>query len=239
MFNVFKQGELFPDFVSQITKSEDNVHENVSITRRSEDLFYGDICSHLSFTSEFQHPKIEAVTSRLNCDIVAYHRCSSLTTRNVDTHFYTTDSNFVYALRHPQKMLAFLRKYPSVIGPDISVWPTMVRSIKEQNIFLNKMFTAWWQYNGIIVYPNIVWSERTPYELCFDGFPVGSVVAVNSTGIGRDHHAKRVWINGYNAMMDALRPIHIIRYGAKQDGENESISTYFPNDNWRASHYGW
>lgn len=115
----------------------------------------------------------------------------------------------------------------------------MVRSTKERNIFLNKMFTAWWQYNGLTAYPNIVWVERVPIELCLDGFPIGSVVAVNSTGIGRDHHAKKVWIKGYHAMLDTLKPLHIIRYGAKQDGENENISTYFPNDNWRASHYGW
>lgn len=239
MNSIYKQGVLFPDFISQITKQEDNFYKSSASARGVEDLFYEDICCHLSFTSEFQHPKIEAVTSMLNYDIAAYHRCSSLSTRNVCPHFYTIDSNFFYALRHPQRMVDFLKKYPCVIGPDISVWPTMVRSTKERNIFLNKMFTAWWQYNGIITYPNIVWSERIPYGLCFDGFPIGSVVAVNSTGIGSDHHAKKVWIDGYNAMIEALQPIHIIRYGAKQDGENESISTYFLNDNWRASHYGW
>lgn len=239
MDNRYIQGELFPDFISKITKQVKVAgYEGTSTISTGNDLFYEDICQHLAFTSGYQHPKIDAVTSTLEHDIVAYHRCSSLSTKEVCPHFYTSDSNFIYALRHPKKMLAFLRNYPCAIGPDLSVWPTMVRSTKERNIFLNKMFTAWWQYNGIIVYPNIVWAERVPYELCFDGFPTGSIVAVNSTGIGRDRHAQKVWINGYNAMLEALHPIHIIRYGAKQEGENESMSTYFSNDNWRAAHYG-
>lgn len=239
MDNTFRQGELFPDFISQITEPASSAYNSTVSTKRGEDFFYEEICRHLTFTSEFQHPKIEAVTSTLNYGIVAYHRCSSLSTRNVCPHFYTSDSNFIYALRHPRRTLTFLQHYPCVIGPDISVWPTMVRSTKERNIFLNKMFTAWWQYNGIIVYPNVVWSERLSKELCFDGFPTKSIIAVNSTGIGRDHHAQKVWINGYNAMLEILQPIHIIRYGAKQEGENEGISTYFPNDNWRATHHGW
>lgn len=241
MANNYLQGELFPDYISEITKQAERAdgYERSITVSTGDDFFFEEICQNLTFTSDYQHPKIDAVTGMLKYDIVAYHRCSSLATKDVCPHFFTKDRNFIYALRHPKRMLAFLLNYPCTIGPDLSVWPTMVRSTKERNIFLNKMFTAWWQYNGIIAYPNIVWSERMPYELCFDGFPVGSIVAVNSTGIGRDYHAQKVWINGYYAMLDALKPTHIIRYGAKQKGEDESISTYFPNDNWRASHYGW
>ena len=39
-------------------------------------------------------------------------------------------------------------------------------------------------------------------------------------------------------MIKRLNPVHILRYGAKQDGEIESISTYYTNDNFKVINYG-
>ena len=44
---------------------------------------------------------------------------------------------------------------------------------------------------------------------------------------------------GIMQMLDILNPIHIIRYGAKQDGERSEISTFFDNDNKRSARHGW
>lgn len=36
-----------------------------------------------------------------------------------------------------------------------------------------------------------------------------------------------------------LHPCFIIRYGAKIEGENEAISVYMKNDNFKACNDGW
>lgn len=69
------------------------------------------------------------------------------------------------------------------------------------------------------------------YEYCFDGIPKHSIIAINSTGIGHDIRSKKGWIEGYKKAVELLQPTHIIRYGAKQDGELEENSTFFDNDN--------
>lgn len=114
----------------------------------------------------------------------------------------------------------------------------MVFAQKLWNIFRNKLLVAWWQFNGIDVIPNISWMNDN-YECSFEGWPKGSVVAVNSTGVGNSERCKTMWIEGYNKMIDYLHPIHIVRYGAKQIGENEAISTYYPNDNLTIARHGW
>jgi hypothetical protein len=38
-------------------------------------------------------------------------------------------------------------------------------------------------------------------------------------------------------MLDILKPIHILRYGAFIEGEHREISTYYPNNN-KIDYYG-
>lgn len=222
------QGELFPDLLYTIKKSERS-GRSYDILRLREEMN-----RHLNFTSGYQHPKVAAVTTTLAYPIIAYHRCSTLKNKQVCPHFYTDDSRYTVLLNQPNRAVSLLRPYPCALGPDFSVHAQMSSHERERRIYDNKFITAWLQYNGLTIYANIVWVERTPYELCFDGLPKNAVVAVNSTGIGNDRHAQYVWRDGYEAMLDILKPIHIIRYGARQEGEREDISTYFRNDNWRA-----
>ena len=69
------------------------------------------------------------------------------------------------------------------------------------------------------------------YDICFDGYPKNSIIAINSTGCVQDKRSKELWHAGYEEVIKRLNPKHIVRYGAKLDGEMESISTYFNNDN--------
>lgn len=107
------------------------------------------------------------------------------------------------------------------------------------NTFRNKLLAAWWQKNGIIVIPNVSWGKDRSFDMCLEGYPKNSIISINSTGLRQDAQAKRLWIEGYYQVIDVLSPTHIIRYGAKQDGELVSISSYHQNDNRNSSGYGW
>ena len=52
------------------------------------------------------------------------------------------------------------------------------------------------------------------------------------------YFSKSLWIQGYKRAIETLEPLKIIRYGAKQEGEDESISIYYPNDNYKSACYG-
>lgn len=69
------------------------------------------------------------------------------------------------------------------------------------------------QMHGIDVIPTISWSDKDSFEWCFDGEPVGSVVAVSSVGCMNSRKRKGLFMNGYRKMMERLKPTTVIFYG--------------------------
>ena len=91
------------------------------------------------------------------------------------------------------------------------------------NSFRNKLLSAFYQRNGIRLIPAPSWGDLPHIELFMEGWPKGSVIAINSTGIGLDKRCRYIWLEGYHAMLDILKPIHIISEvwdGLKIDGKD-------------------
>ena len=198
---------------------------------KDNDPFHQVINGQLNFSSRYQFPKIAPFNYLIPYGILSIDRIKGTKRIDLTPHFYVHDHKYSGLRSFANKYIDILRKYPSVIGPDFSVQPQMPLKEKEYIIFLNKKITAWMQRNGIKVIPNIIWCEGVDPNYCFDGFPKHSVIAINSTGIGNDLRSKQGWIEGDKKVIEILQPTHIIRYGAKQEGEYEEISTYFDNDN--------
>lgn len=203
--------------------------------RKLRDPFHQEINRCLNFTDVHQSPIVKPNHSDMPYTVLGFHRRKETVRKDVAIHFFIDDSKFITVLNNPYKYIDELSTYRWVIGPDFSVQPQMPLEDKRHNIFNIKKITAWWQYNGINVIPNVVWCSGIDYEYCFDGLPHNSVIAINSTGIGKDERSKQVWIEGYNKAVEILKPMSIIRYGARQDGEDESISVYFCNENRKAA----
>lgn len=202
-------------------------------------ILHHGLCQNLDFTGTFQMPVVKPILCDIPKRIVAFYRTTTGKYRNAVPHFYTDDKHLEGLWTYPNKFVSSILSRDSlIIGPDFSVYAEMVFAQKLWNIFRNKLLVAWWQFNGIDVIPNISWMNDN-YECSFEGWPKESVVAVNSTGVGNSERCKTMWIEGYNKMIDYLHPIHIVRYGAKQIGENEAISTYYPNDNLTIARHGW
>lgn len=130
------------------------------------------------------------------------------------------------------------KKFQGVISTDFSVYADMTMPMVQYNSYRNKLLASWWQKSGIPVIPNVSWSREWSYDFCFEGFPKNSVIAINSTGTGRDKFSKSLWMKGYEQAIKTLQPSHIIRYGVKHPGEWEEISTYFINDNTKFANNG-
>ncbi len=164
-----------------------------------------------------QFPIVKPNHSDIPYIVLGFHRRKETVRKDVTIHFFIDDSKFITVLNNPHKHIDELSTYRWVIGSDFSVQSQMTLEDKRHNIFNIKKITAWWQYNGVNVIPNVVWCSGVDYDYCFDGLPKHSVVAINSTGIGKDERSKQVWIDGYTKAIDILKPTSIIRYGARQD----------------------
>ena len=197
------------------------------------------LCQDLSFTDEYQMPRIKPYIGEIPSEIMSFNRARALKQNpSIGVHFYVQDSFFNCVWNSPTKYVEMFKRFWGIISTDYSVYAEMTISEVMWNSFRNKLLAAWYQKQGVIVIPNVSWSRPWSYGFCFDGFPKNSIIAINSTGIGNDSFSIKLWIEGYQRALEVLEPVKIIRYGAKMAGENEAISIYFPNDNYKSASYG-
>ena len=164
------------------------------------------ICSGIQFTTKYQLPIVKPEFIDIPDNMKAFYRLKNSAKQNqkdVVAHFYTPDSNMVEIQRF---------------------W----------NDFRNKLLAAFYQKWNVKVIASPSWSfDLHNIERYMEGWPHHSLIAVNSTGVCRDLRAKHTWLDGYWAMMDIIKPSHILRYGGFIEGENKEISTYYVNNNRR------
>lgn len=197
------------------------------------------LCKNLLFTSDFQMPKVKPFEGIAPSELLSFNRARALKHNpNVGVHFYIHDNFFNCVWNTPYRYVEMFKGFWGIISTDFSVYADMTKSEVMWNSFRNKLLAAWFQQQGVRVIPNVSWSRSWSYDFCFDGFPKHSVIAINSTGIGKDPFSIQLWLEGYRRALEVLEPIAIIRYGVKIVGECKDISIYYPNDNYKSACYG-
>lgn len=196
------------------------------------------ICAEVSFTNRYNMPIIQPYLGEIPKKVLSFNRARAHTPKDAAVHFYVADVFFECVWNRPEVYLPRLQEFPFVISTDFSLYSDMLAPEVIWNTFRNKLLCAWWQKHGVNVIPNISWGREWSYDFVLEGYPKDSIIAINSTGIGTDKIAKKLWLNGYQRILKDLRPIHILRYGAAQDGEDMSISTFYKNDNFNGAVYG-
>lgn len=79
-----------------------------------------------------------------------------------------------------------------------------------ESVARNRWVGAYWQSKGLTVIPTVSWSTSRSFEFCFDGIEQGGTVAVGMIGCSQ---SKKVFLRGYNEMLERLTPEKIIVYG--------------------------
>lgn len=128
-------------------------------------------------------------------------------------HFFIDDYQFNRVWTNPDRYIEKLKQFQAVCTPDFSTYTDFPKAIQIYNHYRKHWLGAYWQMHGIKVIPTISWSDASSFEWCFDGEPVGGTVAVSSVGTQINKAAARLFLDGYEAMLDRLRPEKIIMYG--------------------------
>ena len=190
------------------------------------------LCVEVSFTSRYQMPLIQPYHGDIPSKIISFNRARGhVLASDTAAHFYIADAFFECVWNSPESYIPMLQRFPFVISTDYSLYSDMLLPELMWNTFRNKLLCAWWQRHGINVIPNVSWAKEWSLDFTLEGYPKNSSIAINSTGIGKESESKELWLNGYYRVIEKLSPVHILRYGAKQEGEDESISTFYLNDN--------
>ena len=200
-----------------------------------------NLCKGLEFTAQGQFPIVQPVRREPPRHICSVHRLrgkSASFLRIICGHFFTTEPHIDPFWNQPFRYLPFLKKLDCVISTDFSIYSNMLLIQKLWNSFRNKLMSAFFQRQGIILIPAPSWGDLSHMDLFMEGWPKESLIAINSTGIGLDKRCRHIWLDGYFAMLSILKPTHIIRYGAFIEGECREISTYYSNNNKPGFRYG-
>ncbi len=159
-------------------------------------------------------PPIEPVTEYPQGDFIPinYHYTEKHP-ESKNVHFFVDDYQFVRYWNDPDRYIPKLSKFRSVLAPDFSTYTDMPLAMQIYNHYRKHWLAAYWQVHGLTVYPTISWSTPESFEWCFDGEPVGGIVAVSSVGTQKDKESRRLFLLGYEEMMKRLSPLWVIFYG--------------------------
>lgn len=128
-------------------------------------------------------------------------------------HFFIDDYQFTRLWTRPDAYLDLLQRFRCVCTPDFSAYTDFPVAIQIYNHYRKHWLGAYWQQHGISVIPTISWSDESSFGWCFDGEPVGSVVAVSSVGTQMGASARALFLAGYREMLSRLKPSDILFYG--------------------------
>lgn len=227
---------LFPDFM----KATENTKKQKP-AKLFRDTFHLDWLEGVTLT-DFGMPIVEPYNDALPSSLVSFTDARAIQYKGISMtacpHFYIEDSRFTCILNDLPSYTAVLSHFPEVISPDFSIKMDMPEPLKMYNSYLNKLTAIYMQMRGLKVIPNVVWADPRSYDFCFAGYPDHSVVAVNSMGVKGNRQSVFFWQKGYEEMINRLHPTHILRYGERIIGEDEAISTFYPNNHLNRMRHG-
>ncbi len=224
------------DWITTSSPSAENYSSSVTEIDKNYGIENVLLYRFIQLDSKTEMPIVGKTLCDIPDDNLSSHR-QTKTSKKIYICFYETDQKFEKIWKNPFILFNRFRECSAVIGPDFSVHNELPSIVQLHNIFRNKFLTALWQTFGITVIPNVSWTYKD-YKRSFVGWPQDSIIAVNSTGVGRNPRSRELWLKGYKKMLKKLHPIHILRYGPKIRGEREDISTYYANNNKTSAAHG-
>lgn len=159
-------------------------------------------------------PQIEPVTVYPQGEFIPMNYANSTKDKGGKiVHCFVDDYQFTRYWNQPDRYIQSLSRFEAVCSPDFSTYTDMPLAMQIYNHYRKHWLAAYWQLHGLTVYPTISWSDEQSYDWCFDGEPVGGIVAVSSVGTQASKESKRLFLRGYDEMMRRLEPSWVIFYG--------------------------
>ena len=139
------------------------------------------------------------------------------TPEKTGVHFFLDDYQFERVWRYPETYVPILARFGVVCSPDFSPYSDFPKAVQLYNHYRKHWCGAYWQEHGITVIPTITWSSPDTFEWCFDGEPVGGVVATSAVGMFDTDEHKSWFLDGYAEMLERLKPAAVIWKGKVPD----------------------
>ena len=139
--------------------------------------------------------------------------CEKQQKTDFGVHFFLDDYQFNRLWNRPDKYIPLLSKFKYVLSPDFSMYTDYPKAMQMWKHYQKHWLGAYMELFGIKVIPTVGWSDKDSFKWCFDGEPRNSIVAVSSIGTQKDKESKQLFLEGYNKMLEVLKPTEILFWG--------------------------
>ena len=133
-------------------------------------------------------------------------------------NWYIDDYKFdgVRGIWHDFKfVLKVLRHFAGAITPDFSTYQDFPEAIKLYATYRMRAYGYWLGCEGVEVINNVRWGTEETFDYCFEGIPIGSIVAIGTVGGGpRKLIDRNRFEMGLYKMVELLKPHTILVYGS-------------------------
>lgn len=133
--------------------------------------------------------------------------------KGMGIHFFIHDYLFQRLWYFRNKYAGMLQRFDAVMSPDFSTYTDFPLMVSMFNHYRKHLIGAWMQSIGIRVYPTISWADKDSFQWCFDGEPHHATVCISSVGTQKHKDTKRLFMQGYDRMLEVLEPETILFYG--------------------------
>ena len=139
--------------------------------------------------------------------------CEKQQKTDFGVHFFLDDYQFNRLWNRPDKYIPLLSKFKYVLSPDFSMYTDYPKAMQMWKHYQKHWLGAYMELFGIKVITTVGWSDKDSFKWCFDGEPRNSIVAVSSIGTQKDKESKQLFLEGYNKMLEVLKPTKILFWG--------------------------
>ena len=185
-------------------------------TRQVKDVFRSFLVKNADYAGKEEIPCI--ITSNLlPKKVISFSNAISSKDFNSWIHFYEDDWRFEKLWNNPQKYLSIIKRFKGIISPDYSLYYDMPLMYQGWNTYRGKALGYWLQENGVEIIPNVRWGDERTFELSTLGVEKNKTIAVGTHGCIKTIEGKRMFIRGFDYVVQALKPKNIIVYGRMPD----------------------
>lgn len=141
-------------------------------------------------------------------------------------HFYMDDYAFERLWNKPRKYIMMVLDYHGIFSPDFSPYDTYPLALQLYNVYRNRWCGAFYQSLGANVIPTITWSGKRSFDFAFKGVEKGSTVTVSTVGLWMQKEYLKLFPEGYEIMMEEIKPEKVIGYGKPVEGLDGNIEWF-------------
>lgn len=174
-----------------------------------------DVNLHLvdrsSCYGDLELPRLEPVDF-VPTDMIPFNFAKSSKRFDCGIHFCIDDYQFERVWRNPERYLDLLSKFECVCTPDFSLYTNMPYPMKLWNRYRALALGKYWQDNGLIVIPDIVWSDDRSFDYCFEGIPTDSTVFLSMNGCQLEMYRDQT-LKGLDEIAERLHPKRVLLMG--------------------------